>query len=72
VYWVHIELVYGHWLWPWKTNLNVGQTVMAAIGVILLMLLLATIVTYRSRIKGMMIDTFEWLSPPKPDRASGD
>jgi hypothetical protein len=72
VYWVHIELVYGHWLWPCKTNLNVGQTVMAAIGVILLMLLLATAVTYRSRIKGMMIDTFEWLSPPKPDRASGD
>jgi len=72
VYWVHIELVYGHWLWWWKTNLNVGQTVMAATGVIALMLLLATAVTYRSRIKGAMIETFEALSGPKPDRASGD
>ena len=72
VYWVHIELVYGHWFWWWKTNLNVGHTVMAAIGVILLMLLLATVVTYRSRIKGVMIDMFESLSAPKPDRASGD
>jgi len=72
VYWVHIELVYGRWLAWWKVNLNVGQTVMAAIGLISLMLLLATAVTYRSRIQGALSDTFAALWAPKPDRASGD
>ena len=27
VYWVHIELVYGRWLYFWKENLDVAQTV---------------------------------------------
>lgn len=42
VYWVHIELIYGRWLWFWKENLTVGQTVTAAIVLILIMLLLST------------------------------
>ena len=39
VYWVHIELIYGRWLWFWKENLSVGQTALAAVGLVLLMLL---------------------------------
>src|ERR1035438_1787753 len=27
VYWVHIELVYGRWMWYFKDALNVPQTV---------------------------------------------
>jgi uncharacterized membrane protein len=42
VYWVHIELVYGRWLWFWKENMSVGQTVLSAVTLILLMLLLST------------------------------
>lgn len=38
VYWVHIELVYGRWIAPLKENLNIGESVLAAIGVTLLML----------------------------------
>ena len=38
VYWVHIELVYGHWLGFWKENLNVVQTGILAAAMILLML----------------------------------
>jgi hypothetical protein len=38
VYWVHIELVYGRWLGDLKENLTVGETVIAAAGVTLLML----------------------------------
>ena len=38
VYWVHIELVYGHASWFFKDNLTVPQTVFAAVLVILLML----------------------------------
>ena len=50
VYWVHIELVYGRWL-PWcKNNLDVGQTALAAVVLIALMLLLAAAKTYRKEI----------------------
>ena len=31
VYWVHIELVYGRWMWFFKEKLEVGQTVVAAV-----------------------------------------
>ena len=34
VYWVHIELVYGHWLGWMKNNLSVGQTIVAAAAII--------------------------------------
>ncbi len=38
VYWVHVELVYGRWLGFWKDHLNIGETVIAALVVTLLML----------------------------------
>ena len=30
VYWVHIEMVYGRWLWFWKHNLNEAQSIACA------------------------------------------
>jgi uncharacterized membrane protein len=69
VYWVHIELVYGRWLYFWKTNLNVGQTVIAAVSVILLMLLLAAAKTYR---QAWIPALAGWRWPSVPDRVSGD
>ncbi len=71
VYWVHIELVYGRWLWFFKTNLNVGQTVAAAAGVILLMLAISVVKTYRRRIGTMLTDTGWWYGA-RPDRVPGD
>jgi hypothetical protein len=38
VYWVHIELIYGRWLWFFKDSLNTVQTILVAISIILLML----------------------------------
>ncbi len=71
VYWVHIELIYGRWLWFWKNGLNVGQTVAAAIALILLMLGLSTAKTYRHRIGTWIADTGWWWAP-RIERASGD
>jgi len=41
VYWVHIELIYGRWLWFWKENLTVPQTAVVAAALIVLMLLIS-------------------------------
>ncbi|MGH9722965.1 MAG: heparan-alpha-glucosaminide N-acetyltransferase domain-containing protein [Bryobacteraceae bacterium] len=49
VYWLHTELVYGRWLKPWKENLDVPQTLAAAAGVIVLMLVVSTSKTYVER-----------------------
>ncbi len=38
VYWVHVELVYGKWLWFFKENLPVATTAVMAVAVILFML----------------------------------
>ncbi len=46
VYWVHTELVYGRWLYFWKASLTTGQTLVAAVGVIILMLALAALKTH--------------------------
>lgn len=43
VYWVHIELVYGHWLGFWKENLSVAQTTALSVAVVALMVLLCVI-----------------------------
>jgi uncharacterized membrane protein len=69
VYWVHIELVYGRWLWFLKTNLDVPQTVLTAVVVILVMLLLAVAKTYRNRWIPVLRD---YLRMPAPARVSGD
>ena len=57
------ELIYGRWLWFWKNGLNVGQTVAAAIALILLMLGLSTAKTYRHRIGTWIADTGWWWAP---------
>jgi hypothetical protein len=41
VYWVHIELMYGRWLWFLKERLTVQQTVFASAAFIAFMLLLS-------------------------------
>jgi hypothetical protein len=71
IYWVHIELVYGRWL-PWcKSNLTVGQTVLAAAILIALMLLLATVKSYRKEIAAYVRGwRCSWNA--KPDRVAAD
>jgi len=54
IYWVHIELVYGRWLGFCKNNLNIPQTVLAAVALIVLMLLLSTVKTYRKELRAWL------------------
>ncbi|MFB3828719.1 MAG: heparan-alpha-glucosaminide N-acetyltransferase domain-containing protein [Bryobacteraceae bacterium] len=72
VYWVHIELVYGRWLWFLKERLDVAQTVLAAILVILGMILLSVARTHRDRWTPAVANFFRWTPGPTPDRVSGD
>jgi uncharacterized membrane protein len=51
VYWVHIELIYGRWFNNLKQSLDVGQTIIAAIITILLMLGLSLLRTNWSAVK---------------------
>ncbi len=71
VYWVHIELVYGRWLWFFKNRLTNAQTIAAAVGIILLMLLLSTAKSYREKIVNW-IEGMGWAFWPKADRVAGD
>jgi hypothetical protein len=71
VYWVHIELVYGRWLWFFKTGLNEAQTIAAAVALILLMLLLSLGRTNFDRIKTAVAE-MRWNFSPKPGGAEGD
>lgn len=71
VYWVHIELVYGRWLWFYKTNLTEMQTAAAAICIILLMLALSTLKTDRHRLKATLTEWGLWFQQ-KPESAAGD
>ncbi len=41
VYWVHIELIYGRWLWFFRDSLSTTQTIACSAAVIVLMLLLS-------------------------------
>ena len=70
VYWVHIELVYGRWLYFWKENLDVAGTIAAAVIVILLMLALSVLRTNRDR-WGSMVALLPWYRPA-PQRVPGD
>jgi hypothetical protein len=70
VYWVHIELVYGRWMWFWKNSLTVPETLAAATGVILLMLTLSTVRTNWEKISTAMAEM--GFGRMAPDRVSGD
>ncbi len=67
VYWVHVELVYGRTLWFFKEKLNVTQTSLMAVLIILLMLGLSLLRTNWGIVKS-------WFGPPGhlPERVSGD
>jgi fucose 4-O-acetylase-like acetyltransferase len=69
VYWVHIELVYGRWLYFWKNALTVQQAVAVSAGIILLMIALSVIRTNWQRISAALGD-FGWGA--QPERVSGD
>jgi uncharacterized membrane protein len=71
VYWVHIELVYGRWLAFWKGSLNVGQTIAAAVGLIVVMLALSAVRTNFGRVQAWFGGLL-WGPAPRPDTASGD
>jgi uncharacterized membrane protein len=70
VYWVHIELVYGRWLAGWKESLTGEQTLIAAAGIIMLMLLLSVTKTNFPKIRGTIVGL--WQPTPQPERVSGD
>jgi hypothetical protein len=75
VYWVHIELVYGRWFGYLKGSLTVPQTVASALIVILLMLALSTLKTYRGAVWDRLSPAFSnwgWTFAAKPERVPGD
>jgi hypothetical protein len=72
VYWVHIELIYGRWLYFWKNNLNVAETVLVAVLVILLMLALSTLKTHRDRWLPALSTWRGGFPVLRPDRVPGD
>jgi uncharacterized membrane protein len=62
VYWVHIELIYGRWLWFWKENLSIAETTLAALALIVLMLLLSIARTqWKNRAAWKLVPSFNWL-----------
>lgn len=71
VYWVHIELVYGRWLWFLKNRLDATQTAIAAVCIILLMLALATAKSHRQRIVAW-VEGMGFGFWPKAGRVPGD
>lgn len=71
VYWVHIELVYGRWLWFCKYRLDNLQTAVAALCIIGLMLALSAAKCHRQRIVNW-IEGMGWAFWPKTRQASGD
>ena len=71
VYWVHIELVYGRWLWFFKNNLDALQTSIAAVCIILLMLGLSAAKSYRQRLV-KWVESMGWAFWPQADRVPGD
>jgi peptidoglycan/LPS O-acetylase OafA/YrhL len=71
VYWVHVELVYGRWLWFWKESLNATQASAAAALVILLMLGISVIRTNWPRWQSLRFAPGGYFFAT-PRRASGD
>ena len=54
VYWVHIELIYGRWMWFFKENLNVLETVILSVVVILFMLGISVGKTRRAELRAWL------------------
>jgi hypothetical protein len=71
VYWVHIELVYGHTSWFLHDGLTIPQTIVSALVVILTMLLISTMKTHPDRWKAALT-AIGWDMRPLPERAAGD
>ncbi len=67
VYWVHIELVYGRWLGFWKEQLSIGETVLAAFGITILMLGLSAAKSALPAWRSYLVP-----DPKIPRQASGD
>jgi hypothetical protein len=71
VYWVHIELVYGRWLSNWKDSLSAGQVVIAAAGLIVMMVGLSVAKTqWKSWMPSARAALSCYFSPSR--RVSGD
>lgn len=67
VYWAHIELVYGRWLGPWKSNLSVPHTALLAVTIMLMMLGLAVLkVRWWNSLKLRLAQRTVGLSAPEP------
>ena len=71
VYWVHIELVYGRSLWFLKNTLTVGQTMVSAVFVILVMLALSTARTNWPAVSQWLAEWGWWLGT-RPERVPAD
>jgi peptidoglycan/LPS O-acetylase OafA/YrhL len=54
VYWVHIELIYGRWMWFFKEKLNVPEATILAVAVILFMLGISSAKTYRTELRAWL------------------
>jgi fucose 4-O-acetylase-like acetyltransferase len=54
VYWVHIELIYGRWMWFFKEKLNVPEAVILSVAVIFFMLGISLAKTYREKLRAWL------------------
>jgi uncharacterized membrane protein len=72
VYWVHVELIYGRWFGALKEQLTAGQTVLASVLTILLMLGLSLLRTNWTPVRGYFRAYFSTTESPLARRVSGD
>lgn len=64
VYWVHLEIVYGRWLWFWKEQLSVSEA--AAFSAFLILAMVGLAALWRRR-----REAWAWLFSPRGGPASG-
>ncbi len=69
IYWVHIELVYGHWLGALKMNLDVDQSIVITIIIVALMVGLSYMRTSWPQWREGLLAL---VTTPGPQRVSGD
>lgn len=72
VYWVHVELVYGRWLWFWKEQLEIGQVVVASAVVTLLMLALSVLKTHPWSGRPASFTWYPFMASRVPSRVPAD